>query len=201
MGFVQEDTGNVSTKRWVLIWAGLGMIYALTALRFLIASDLVMFGIMAVLIPVVGPKVRSLELFGHPKRCGFVLNVGPTALSFQQLLNLWLHNRIYPFRNNVIKTHLSRRITESSLWKTKDEKKIRILDFGCGQGDTSWMLREIFGQDVDITSVDVYTAPRWVGGPSKRVTYDGNVLPFDDKHFDFAIAGEKIIYLINIYLY
>jgi len=164
MGFVQKDTGNRATKSWVLIFSGLGMIYALIALRALIASDIVTFGVMAVAIP----------------------------LGLPQLLSIWLHKRIYPFRNGVVKTHLTRALADTSIWKAKNEKKIRILDFGCGQGDTSWMLREIFGADVDITSVDVYTAPRWVGGPSTRVTYDGNVLPFDDKHFDFAIAGQVL---------
>ena len=50
------------------------------------------------------------------------------------------------------------------------------LDFGCGLGDTSSILRGTLGADADITFVDVYRSERWVGGASTRVVYDGATL-------------------------
>lgn len=117
--------------------------------------------------------------------------VGP--LIALKLIPWYLHSRLYPYRNGLVQCHIARACERSSIWKRKD--RIKILDFGCGQGDSAAMLRNIFGKDANITSIDVYRSERWVGGiadEDHRVIYDGDKLPFNDKEFDLAIAGQVL---------
>ena len=135
---------------------------------------------------------------------GGALSLVLVPLALRIALQQWTHKRVYPFRNRIVSTHMLRALDASGwlAWRAAQTgRPVRILDFGCGMGDTSNMLRGMLAQgagtaadkdEVDITSVDVYRSERWVGGPSTRVVYDGNLLPFRDAEFDLAVAGQVL---------
>ena len=151
--------------------------------------------------------VAGVLLLGGRHRSACVLALAPFIL--RKAAQLWTHHRVFPYRNGVVSSHMARALDGSGwlAWREarlaagagagagtagKGKGKVRILDFGCGMGDTSSILRGILGADADITSVDVYRSERWVGGASTRVVYDGATLPFGDGSFDLAVCGQVL---------
>ena len=92
---------------------------------------------------------------------------------------------------------------------TKEEKSIRILDYGCGSGQLLTYLR-LLGYD-NLTGVDlrsqealnqVNTMHNNMGfGSDIFFTYDGVSLPFDDSSFDIILSQQVLEHVHNVEKY
>jgi len=92
---------------------------------------------------------------------------------------------------------------------TKEEKSIRILDYGCGSGQLLTYLR-LLGYD-NLTGVDlrsqealnqVNTMHNNMGfGSDIFFTYDGVSLPFDDSSFDIILSQQVLEHVHNVEQY
>ncbi len=72
-------------------------------------------------------------------------------------------------------------------------KSLNILDFGCGDGNSSVYIRKHFananisGTDVSEASVDIAKNKKISNAFFKA--YDGTILPFEDNHFDVVFTS------------
>ena len=92
---------------------------------------------------------------------------------------------------------------------TKEEKSIRILDFGCGSGQLLTYLR-ILGYE-NLTGVDLKSQESLnqvnimhnnMGfGSDIFFTYDGVSLPFDDSSFDIILSQQVLEHVHNVEKY
>ena len=92
---------------------------------------------------------------------------------------------------------------------TKEEKSIRILDFGCGSGQLLTYLR-ILGYE-NLTGVDLKSQESLnqvnimhnnMGfGSDIFFTYDGVSLPFDDSSFDIILSQQVLEHVHNVEQY
>jgi len=154
------------------------------------------------LIATVWAVLTATLLLSARYIAALALALGPLIL--RRAATIWVHMCVFPYRNRVVSAHMARALDASGwlAWRGLLGRPVRILDFGCGMGDTASMLRGLLAEGVrgddgsaavDITSIDLYRSERWVGGPlTTRVVYDGVTLPFGDSDFDLAVAGQVL---------
>jgi len=73
------------------------------------------------------------------------------------------------------------------------EQPLKILDFGCGDGNSSLFIRKhfpnatIFGVDVSESSIKIATSKNIINSTFKA--YNGTELPFDNNEFDIVFTS------------
>lgn len=99
---------------------------------------------------------------------------------------------VVKFLNRFIK---KRKSTTQFIDLLESDEKLKALDFGCGIGRITILLREfgINSYGVDISQNAINEAIKFgkhfgydING--KVSTYDGNIIPYDDNFFDFTIS-------------
>ena len=89
--------------------------------------------------------------------------------------------------NRLLLLRYIRKCVEIKYWLSKchpDKKNFKILDFGCGNGQTTIILKEL---GFEVTGLELHSHEYWNNIDAHFVTYDGNNLPFSSSEFD-AVA-------------
>jgi SAM-dependent methyltransferase len=81
----------------------------------------------------------------------------------------------------------------------RDRSSLRVLDVGCGRGDTvAWLLEQGF----DAYGIDV--RPEYVDngrdylGPDRLAVLDGTTYPYPDDHFDIVISDQVFEHVADL---
>ena len=95
------------------------------------------------------------------------------------------HSREQVDNNLLLQRYLRKckkiREIQSEINNTHYEK---ILDFGCGDGQNSLILKEM---GFDVTGIEIREHKYWKNIDAKFVSYDGKKLPFSADEFDMVV--------------
>lgn len=91
--------------------------------------------------------------------------------------------------NKMLLLRYIERGLEISNWANdvfKNQSKLSILDFGCGDGQIVIILNEL---GFDTKGIDIHESKYWKNIEAKFHTYDGENLPFESSSFDIILLN------------